>query len=122
MECFNPAGSAEKNSGSKEYTTLGRKRSGFGELCACATLKSPTQRDEIRKDIGKDKGHPGSRRDGKIFRGMQARGVGASAERDRPAGEVSQRADSVVATGVACVGEEDSPGHFRPPRAEFALI
>src|SRR5882762_2652645 len=122
MEYFNTAGSADKNSGGKEYTTLGRKRSGFGELRACATLKSPTQRDEIHKDKGKDKGHPGSRRDGKIFRGMQARGVGAGAERDRPAGEVFQRADSVVATGVACFGEEDSPGHFRAARAECALI
>src|SRR6266404_3173117 len=122
MEYFNTAGSADKNSGGKEYTTLGRKCGGFGELRACATLKSPTQRDEIHKNIGKDKGHPGSRRDGKVFRGMQARGVGASAKRDRPAGEVFQRADSVVAIGVACVGEEDSPGDFRAARAECALI
>src|SRR5258708_1892183 len=122
MECFDTAGSADKNSGGKEYTTLRRKRSRVGELRACATLKSPTKRDETQKDIGKVKGHPGSRRDRKIFRGMQARGVGAGAERDRPAGEVSQRADSIVATGVACVGEEDSPRHFRAARAEWALI
>src|SRR6266481_3062242 len=108
MEYFNTAGSADKNSGGKEYTTLGRKCGGFGELRACATLKSPTQRDEIHKNIGKDKGHPGSRRDGKVFRGMQALGVGAGAERDRPAGEGFQRADSVVVTGERGSG---------PPRA-----
>jgi len=123
MEYFNTAGSADKNSGGKEYTTLGRKRSGFGELRACATLKSPTQRDEIQKDIGKDKGHPGSRRDGKVFRGMQARGVGAGRRKRSPGlGKFSSVADSVVAAGVACVGEEDSPGHFRAARAECALI
>src|SRR5258708_39143707 len=92
MEYSNTAGSADKNSGGKEYTTLGGKRSGFGELHACATLKSPTQRDEIHKHIGKVQGQPGSRRDGKVVRGMHARGAGAGAERDRAAARVFRRA------------------------------
>src|SRR5258708_29714403 len=107
MEYFNTAGSADKNSGGKEYTTLGRKRSGFGELRACATLKSPTQRDEIQKDNGKDKGHPGSRRDGKIFRGMQARSIGEGADRHRPARQDFQIPDSAVVHGVGGVRAKD---------------